>query len=204
MTRPLGLLALILLCAACQTEGPEVAKSDPDEQFSPVNHAERAVEQRIARIRYQSGQQLLDTLQQIVRYGELAVDPVLAALETADPRTRANLLWVLGYVGGPEAHPVLVEHLSHPNQAVRYEAAAGLATLGDMSGVPVLLDFLESEQKRLRYKAHEVLAASTGQDFGYVSNAPSGAREQALSRWRSWWRSERARIFEGDRAASAR
>ena len=50
---------------------------------------------------------------------------------------------------------------------VRYEVAASLLQFKDLSGVPVLIGFLEDEDRRIRFKSFQALSAFTRQDFGY-------------------------------------
>ena len=119
------------------------SKSPLDETASdPVEQVEDVVRRQIEGLATQSGRPLLRSVQTILAYKELARKPVLTALEDADDRTRAHLVYCLGYLGGTEVRAALVEHLGHPNPVVRFEAAAALTQQSDFAGVPVLLSLI--------------------------------------------------------------
>jgi HEAT repeat protein len=60
--------------------------------------------------------------------------------------------------------------------AVRTHAARALARMGDLSGVPVLVELLEADQAMLRDHAQNLLEEITGQQLG-----PDPAA------WHHWW-----------------
>ncbi len=197
MRKTMGCLVLTLL-VGCVTEGGEVSTGKNPEAKGPVEMAEDAVAKRLQRLRYVHGRELLAEVESIIAYKELALSPVLAALPESDSRTKATLLYILGYIPSPESHAAVSAHLKDRDEAVRYEAAAASLQLGDQSAVPTLVAFLDSEDKRLRYKAIEALKSSTKQDFGYDFNAPESERAAAIGRWQDWWSSRRsAMIYRG-------
>lgn len=198
MRHSLALLLPLTLLAGCVTEGPERETADRDLP-TPVEKAQSTVERRIQQMRYQQGRDLLATIQSIVAMKDLAREPVLAALPESDDRTRANLIYILGYLGGTGVHQTVSKYLRHGHAGVRYEAAAALLHMGDWSTVPVLINFMDSEDRLLRYKAFQALSEGTRQDFGYDFRAPDSEREQALGRWRSWWSTRRQEIIYGKR-----
>ena len=89
----------------------------------------------------------------------------------------------------------LTAHMHHKDKIVRYEAAAGLLNHGDTTAVPVLVDFLDHPDRRLRYKAIQVLKKSTGRDFDYQFAAPAESRAIAINKWRAWWSREKQRLM---------
>lgn len=197
------LLASMITLSACQTtyikNGQEVSESeilDPESASSdkPLVH-EKRIESVINSVGYDRGPVLLRDLQWLAEQKTLAVPQVVAALERADARTKANLLYVLGFTRTPESTAALAAHLGSEVAVVRYEAAAGLLQHGDTTAVPVLVDFLENDDKRLRYKAIEALRGNTGRDFGYRFSAPEELRNVSVNRWRGWWKTEKERLM---------
>lgn len=168
---------------------PESASADKPKIY------EKQIEAVIDSVGYDRGTALLRDLQWLAEQKELAVPFVVEALERADVRTQANLLYVLGFTRTPEATSALTGHLASDAAVVRYEAAAGLLQHGDTTAVPVLVDFLESGDKRLRYKAIEALRQGVKQDFGYSFSAPEELRNVSVARWRGWWQDEKERLM---------
>lgn len=185
-----------LLLAGCITEGaPESTRSETEK--SPVERVEVGVKERVERMKFQFGSELLATMHAIIAHKELARGPVTDALPTSDPRTRANLIYILGYLGGSESHKVLQPYLADRDPVVRYEAASAVFHLGDWSAVPTLMEFMDSDDRRLRYKAFETLKERVREDFGYDFNAAAPERAAALGRWQSWWNGRRQEIIYG-------
>ena len=60
--------------------------------------------QRIDRMQHLHGQRLLASIQEIMAHEQLAVQPVIDGLSRVDQRTQANLIYILGYLGGSDAH----------------------------------------------------------------------------------------------------
>ncbi len=71
---------------------------------------------------------------------------------------------------------------------VRNQAAETLARLGDFSGVPVLIDGLDSNGW-VRRDAHIRLMRMTGckVDFGYNLGTSRKERSAAIGKWKKWW-----------------
>lgn len=196
----LFLLASLLLLGACVTEGSvDVDQEAASPRRTALEFAHQRVARRVAEVRYQSGKELLATLTELVGMKEVALQPILDALPAADPRTKANLLYVLSFLRNPEAHQALVQGLSDENTVVRYEAASGLLSQADLSAVPVLIGFLESEDRRLRYKAFVALSQATGEDCGFHFNGDAQERAAAVGRWREWWQDHRRQVILGSR-----
>jgi hypothetical protein len=149
------LLALGAL-SGCVTEGGRAGIVDESPK-GPVEYAQDSIRQRLDRMRYLHGKELLAEMERIIATRELAIDPVIQALDGADPRMQANLLYMLGYIPASECRAAVVPYLKSQDESVRYEAAAALIQLGDMSAAPVLITLMESEDKRLRFKAFESL-----------------------------------------------
>lgn len=195
----LALLASFLL-PSCVTEGPPPPDEEEQETTGPLEHVEAKIAQIISQMHNQSEDGLFRSAQLLRRYGELSLGPIGEAMEEANPRTRSVLLWATGFIGAEGgsarkgARELALPWLADPNPAVSYEAAAALAEMGDWSGVPRLLSWLDSPDRKARYKAIDVLQRIAGDDFGYDFAAAGPIRAPAVARWQEWWS---ARRFSG-------
>lgn len=190
----------ILMLASCVTvdqDGNPVAETrDKGPRKGRLERVHETVTARIEQMQFQHGKELLRTLQELIGMKELAFEPIVKALPEADSRTRANLIYVLGFMKGNNgAHRILAASLRDESEVVRFESAAALMSLGDWSAVPILISFMEKGDRRLRYKSHEVLRDSTRQDFGFDFNADDSSRAPALARWKEWWKGRREDII---------
>ncbi|MCB9832459.1 MAG: HEAT repeat domain-containing protein [Planctomycetes bacterium] len=208
MTRIRSQLALIVLvflaATACTTsytrDGVELPKDygealEAQDQSTAPDYDEVRITAAVESVPYERGPELLRVLQWLISMRELAVPVVLDHLDKSDLRSRAQLLYVLGFTRTPESSAALVAHLGHADEVVRFEAAAGLLNHGDTTAVPVLIEFLDSQDRRFRYKSIEALRKVLGQDFGYEFAAPAEIRNVSISRWRDWWASEKTRLM---------
>ena len=90
--------------------------------------------------------------------------------------------------------------------ALRADCAQYLATHGDCSDVPYLIDALSDQTQHVggrslysgmsttRYWANVALICVTKIDLGYRWDDPAEKREEAIDRWRNYWESTRHRI----------
>jgi HEAT repeat protein len=179
----LGLFALFAIFGACATEQPTVARSET----SPVGHVEQQVRLRVSNLQNLQGAPLLASIETLIKCGALAQRPVIEGLDNSDPRVRASLVYVLGFIGGTEARIAVARRLEDTDAGVRYESAAALLQLGDVSGVPVLIQLLDNAEPRVRYKSMEAIAGLAGQNFGYEFRAAAEVRAAAVQRVRAWW-----------------
>lgn len=74
---------------------------------------------------------------------------------------------------------------------------AWLAQHGSASRIEWLIDALLSEDATLREAASNELKAATKVYVGYYANLPRTEREEAWRRYRTWWKEEGKRKFEG-------
>ncbi len=195
---------VFVLASACTTtyrqDGKEVSEAyvnsvKEGENPSTVDIHDKKIAAVIKSVALDRGSALLRDLQWLVAQKELAEKPILDALPNVDDRTRANLLYVLGFLRSPDALETLRDNLAHRDPAVRFEAAAGLLQQGDLAAVPTMLAFLESDDRRFRYKAIQVLRESTGRDFGYSFSAPEELRNASVVQWKKWWGAEKKRLM---------
>ncbi len=195
---------VLVLSSACTTtykqNGEEVSEAyvnsvEEGENPSTVDIHDQKIATVIESVSLDRGSALLRDLQWLIAQKELAQKPILEALPSADDRTRANLLYVLGFLRSAEVLDTLRDNLAHRDPAVRFEAAAGLLQQGDLAAIPTMVGFLESDDRRFRYKAIQVLRETTGRDFGYSFSAPEELRNASVSQWKAWWGAEKERLM---------
>ena len=110
-------------------------------------------------------------------------------------RSRANLVYVLGFTRSPEAHEAVVAALGDEDGIVRFEAAAALLQQGDMTAIPKMIEYLGSDEPQFRYKSIQALRLATNRDFDYHFSASPELRDRSLRQWRAWWETEKNRLM---------
>jgi hypothetical protein len=187
-----------LFLSGCVTETHkltgEVIEDHPYEGPTPVDQIENQVRKRIDHMKYESGTELLRSMETIASCRELALRPIAEAMQTADPGMRSYLVYTLSLMGSSQAHALVARQLSDSSPVVRYEAASALLQYKDVSGIPVLIGFLEDNDRRIRFKSFQALSTFTKEDFGYDFGAPEPERTAAVQRWKDWWTSRRSEI----------
>jgi HEAT repeat protein len=189
-----GLIVLTGCVSETRTMTGEVIEERPPimGEKSPIEQVETQVRQRIENMRYESGTELLKTIETVAGCKELALRPIAEALPTVEPGVRANLVYTLSLIGGGKAHRMVASQISDQSPVVRYEVASALLQFKDWSGVPLLIGFLEAEDRRIRYKSFQALSSFAKQDFGYDFGAPEEERTAAVTRWKEWWADKRS------------
>jgi PBS lyase HEAT-like repeat len=200
--RMVALLALLVVLSGCVTEtktvGGDVVESTPQTGPTPVEQIETKVRKRIDHMKYEKGTELLKSMEVIASCKELALRPINEALQTQESGIRANLVYTLSLIGGSQAHAIVARQISDKSPVVRYEAASALLQFQDVSGIPILIGFLEDADRRIRFKSFQALEGFTKQNFGYDFGAPEADRAAAVERWRNWWCERRSQlIYEG-------
>jgi HEAT repeat protein len=104
----------------------------------------------------------------------------------------------LGEIGDRSVIHILKKTLTDPNKWVRNNAALSLYKLRDNSGIPVLIENLSSpvEDKKysVRQEANNFLKQLSGKDFGFDPRGKDADREEAIARWKEWWRAGKAAV----------
>ncbi len=193
-----ALCAVLGGCVSTTTSAGEPEPIASNDTTSDKTPAEVGIRRRISRLPYQRGPALLAELEALVAYREFALPIIEEQLETVDTGTKANLLYVVGFCRSPESHRILSRYVGSPESAVRFEAAAGLVQHADWSAVPLLLDFMRADDKKLRYKSFQVLRETTQQDFGYRFDAPDSVRAASMKGWDAWWATRRGKLIYND------
>ena len=96
---------------------------------------------------------------------------------------------------------LLYRALVGPQLTLRAYAARELGRQGSSESLPFLIDALTDESQHVgssypdpgmattRYWANESLKKLTGEDFGFIWNAPRASRAEAVVKWRAWFAS---------------
>jgi hypothetical protein len=92
----------------------------------------------------------------IARHGpdERLMAALAKVLRHSEPALGVVAAWALGRLGDPRALDVLQEGLNSPYRSIRAHCARSLATLGDESVIPQLLEYLETEPDFLQRMAY--------------------------------------------------
>lgn len=208
VARPLALAALALSLLGC-TPHPRGARSASpapappatppagevaDRPFRAGTPAEQArVAAAVDALATAEGDAFLARVRELVAAGELAVPALLDALGSPSVRVRSQAAYVLGVAKDRRTIDALVAAATlDASSVVRGEAAASLLSMGDPRGLAPLVDALEDPDPRLRVRAIDVLAESTGQRLGYEPDGPPSERTAAVRRWRAWLEARRA------------
>ncbi len=128
--------------------------------------------------------ELEETLRTLVTPAEF--DALREAVRTGGPNAQWVAVVVLAERLTPDQLDALLPALASKSPDVRYAAARALADQGRRECLPVLADLLDAAPVELRIRSHAVLAASTGQDFGFAAYAELADRQAAIRRWRDW------------------
>jgi HEAT repeat protein/ribulose 1,5-bisphosphate synthetase/thiazole synthase len=119
-------------------------------------------------------------------YGDVMFESTL----TCPPPLTSFLIVALGRIGDPAAADAIRPYLNVSDQVgirdentefeiswgIRTNAAWALAQMGDLSGVPVLIELLDAEQAEVRNYAQRLLETITGEKLGRDPRA-----------WEKWW-----------------
>ena len=83
---------------------------------------------------------------------------------------------------------------------VRLRGAQAVVARRDPLGLEALLDLLATRPPLLlQMEAADALRAATGQSFGFEPGGDATANDQALERWREWWRANASQPFASSR-----
>lgn len=97
---------------------------------------------------------------ELIQYGEIAVDPLIALLMDEDSDVRVHAATALGWVGGPDAVQPLLVALNDENLAVRRYAARAMCWVVDETAVEGLILALDDEDSYVRSYAARALGWS--------------------------------------------
>jgi HEAT repeat protein len=89
---------------------------------------------------------------------------------------------------GEEAIPYARSAAKLPVPEARAAGCRLIYRLGDKASVPTLIDLLADESSLVRVEASVNLSGLTNQDFNFRANSALSERQEAISRWRAWYR----------------
>ncbi|MHB9107938.1 MAG: HEAT repeat domain-containing protein [Armatimonadota bacterium] len=96
----------------------------------------------------------------LIDIGTPAVEGLLAALRSENPRVRARAAQTLGEIPDPRTLPALLETLQDPDVKVQRAAVMALGTLGDARGYEALIARLDEKDQEIREAIIEALSDS--------------------------------------------
>ncbi len=97
---------------------------------------------------------------ELIQYGEIATDPLIALLMDEDSDVRVHAATALGWVGGRHAVQPLLVALQDENAFVRRYAARAMCWVVDETGVEGLIDALKDDDNYVRQYAARALGWS--------------------------------------------
>lgn len=102
-------------------------------------------------------------IMELIQFGEIAVDPLIALLMDEDADVRVHAATGLGWVGGSDALQSLLVALKDPDVQVRRHAARAICWVVDSSAVAGLITALDDEDNYVRCYAARALGWSKDQ-----------------------------------------
>ncbi|MHC4597544.1 MAG: HEAT repeat domain-containing protein [Planctomycetota bacterium] len=186
MRRGIGFLIILLALAGCVTEEKKTTgliDQDPGPEAKPDK-----IRANIEKIGTDLPMAEMQTpLNELARAGKHAEPYLFDALGDANPRRRANVIWVLRYSSNPAVSGKLAPLLKDPVFEVALEAASVMAEKGRKDGIPILIKALRHENQSIRGGAIRILQSVTKVYFGYHAGDPKDRREFSIKKWEAWW-----------------
>ncbi|MHC5038551.1 MAG: HEAT repeat domain-containing protein [Planctomycetota bacterium] len=118
--------------------------------------------------------------------------PLLVGLD--HPRTRHVSAEALGRLGVKKAARDLARYLRDERADIRLIVSEALGNLGDLSGMPVLIEWLDHTDDSNRILAVTILRRVTEQNFDYDPYGAPEDRKNAIDMWKKWWRNNKSRF----------
>ncbi|MGB9692859.1 MAG: hypothetical protein ACPL7D_11910 [Candidatus Sumerlaeaceae bacterium] len=116
-----------------------------------------------------------------------------------------NAINALGLLGETRALPIARSVYEHEGRiAPKIQYALTLASLGDASGMDVLIQVISQQNRRESVAAAKAFALITGLDFGYTDQTPIKKRKDIARKYQEWWRTNKATFQPDPKAVLAR
>ena len=146
------------------------------------------IDRRAGKLAYTPGLEArVELINWFARVGEPAYEKLLIMTEDPRPDVAGAALAALGATGDSRLVPYLQDAPEEEPAGVRLERARALLSLGDWSGVPIMIEGLRSDQEYVRALCAKALESATKETFGYDPRAEVTVREASVDRWESWW-----------------
>ncbi|NUM35244.1 MAG: hypothetical protein HUU50_11905 [Candidatus Brocadiae bacterium] len=141
------------------------------------------------------GSAKLDSVcQRLINYGEEAIPELSKNIENRIPIVRLLSIFCLGQIYEKTnsskvlaLKPDFIKRLSDPVDKVRLEASGTLCIMGELQGVPFLIEALKSETAYVRMIASQVLFRTFQMTLNYQYDDDVQNRQEAIIRWEEWW-----------------
>jgi hypothetical protein len=86
---------------------------------------------------------------------------------------------------------ILRTQMASKQPAIALKAAEQLALTQDKNALDTLITLMLSDDPKIASKAHELVTAFTGSDWGYTATDPGPVRLQRVTLLRKWWQDNR-------------
>jgi HEAT repeat protein len=192
----------------------------PMRELGEKDQAEEKMFQLVAQIPTASDEEWPALRKKLAAFGNLIVPALLQAyqeghmarageaiLALRDPRALTTLVAALAIsktrliaaealekLGSTEAIEHLAPYLDNEDLSVRMQVASALGTLGDMSGIPVLIEVLDHPEFTRRWLANSLIEKFSGTSYQYKAELNKERRQPFIARWKAWWRKNRDRF----------
>ena len=123
------------------------------------------------------------------------INPKDSNLSTCVWFLTAAILMLVG-CSSPVDRKIEISDLNNPNPMVRIMAIKWAGDNKVSLAIPQLVDFLQDEDKSVRFFAIEALRRITGTDNGYDYKANPQLRAEAVERWREFLKSNVPQNYE--------
>jgi HEAT repeat protein len=98
----------------------------------------RRIQRHLANLQSPDQKVAAEAENRLIRFGEKAVEPLLATVDHEDPQVRFRAVWALGKIGDARALPAILRLTEDPDERVAYDAVLALGELGDPRAMPRL------------------------------------------------------------------
>jgi len=185
-------ICVFFLCTSCQTvtKNGFAEEQEPTEQEKIENEINLLFDAMVV-----PNSVKIDVIcQRLINYGDKALPAIVSNLENRIPIVRLLSIFCLGQMYEKTKNKDILQHkkivkarLQDPVYRVQLEAASTLVIFQDYSGVPMIIDALNDENKYVRMTAAQILTTYFQETFGYVYYDEEERREVAVQKWRDWW-----------------
>ena len=130
-----------------------------------------------------------DTIRELLAWDTEKEKEAILELAASKESTsvHAFVLWKLAKARSPEFESIFLEVLDDKREAVRHEAALGLAFLGNSRGGAMLMTMLRNADYFKRTRAFRALRELAGKDFGFNPALDAESQPEASGGFDAWW-----------------
>ena len=131
----------------------------------------------------------IDAIRELLAWDFAEKREILLELASSKESTSVQsfALWKLAQTRSRELESIFLEVLDDKREAVRHEAALGLAYMGNPAGGAVLMTMLRDSDYFKRTRAFRALNELTGNDFRFNPALDAESQPEASGRFDAWW-----------------